>query len=117
MTAREVPVVSVPSEPTMEMTIAGFECEAFDMLMDAANQKGGWPFACWEAAGLVNAIYAAMLGAAPTRARPLDRDAVPWRLAMRVLQSDLYAQLDDAERAECDALVALNPALKSPEKV
>lgn len=27
-------------------------------------------------------------------------------LAMRVLQSDLYRQLDDAERAECDELVA-----------
>jgi len=27
-------------------------------------------------------------------------------LAMRVLQSDLYAKLDDLERAECDALIA-----------
>lgn len=26
-------------------------------------------------------------------------------LAMRVLQSDLYGQLDDEERAECDALI------------
>jgi hypothetical protein len=28
-----------------------------------------------------------------------------WRLAMRVLQSDLYSKLDDSERAECDALI------------
>lgn len=28
-----------------------------------------------------------------------------WKLAMRVLQSKLYAELDDEERAECDALV------------
>lgn len=36
-----------------------------------------------------------------------------WRLAMRVLQSDLYAQLDDAEKAECDALTASNPHASS----
>lgn len=28
-----------------------------------------------------------------------------FKLAMRVLQSDLYAKLDDAERSECDALI------------
>lgn len=31
-----------------------------------------------------------------------------WKLAMRVLQSDLYHELDDAERAECDELVRKN---------
>ena len=34
---------------------------------------------------------------------------VGWKLAMRVLQSDLYQLLDDEERAECDALCAANP--------
>jgi hypothetical protein len=29
-------------------------------------------------------------------------------LAMRVMQSDLYRQLDDAERADCDELVRRN---------
>ena len=28
-----------------------------------------------------------------------------YALAVRVLQSDLYAQLDDKERAECDELI------------
>jgi hypothetical protein len=37
-----------------------------------------------------------------------------WKLAMRVLQSDLYGQLDDAERAECDALVRANPYIAAP---
>ena len=32
-----------------------------------------------------------------------------WKLAMRVLQSDLYAQLDDEERAICDELIRRNP--------
>ncbi|KVD80774.1 hypothetical protein WS62_25985 [Burkholderia sp. ABCPW 14] len=32
-----------------------------------------------------------------------------WKLAMCVLQSDLYQHLDDAERAECDELVCANP--------
>lgn len=36
-------------------------------------------------------------------------EAVAWKLAMRVLQSDLYGQLDSEERAECDRLVRLNP--------
>lgn len=37
-----------------------------------------------------------------------------WKLAMRVLQSDLYATLDDAERADCDALIRANPYLAAP---
>lgn len=36
-------------------------------------------------------------------------EAIGWKLAMRVLQSDLYTTLDDAERAECDALIRTNP--------
>lgn len=37
--------------------------------------------------------------------------ATGWKLAMRVMQSDLFDKLDDAERAECDALVRANPYL------
>lgn len=33
------------------------------------------------------------------------RDVLGAALAMRVLQSDLYAELDDTERGECDALI------------
>lgn len=33
-------------------------------------------------------------------------DLPGYALAMRVLQSDLYPQLDDREKAECDALIA-----------
>lgn len=36
----------------------------------------------------------------------LDFDSFGYALAMRVMQSDLYAQLDDRERAECDALIS-----------
>lgn len=36
-------------------------------------------------------------------------DAPGYALAMRVLQSDLYAKLDDLERAECDALCRPTP--------
>ena len=32
-------------------------------------------------------------------------EAMGYALATRVLQSDLYAKLDDRERAECDALL------------
>ncbi|RQU16285.1 hypothetical protein DF153_21085 [Burkholderia cenocepacia] len=56
-------------------------------------------------------------GNLPDGSYPLYIGAVPepraevtgWKLAMRVLQSDLYQQLDDAERAECDALAHANP--------
>lgn len=34
------------------------------------------------------------------------REALGYKLGMRVLQSDLYRQLDDAERAECDEFIA-----------
>lgn len=41
---------------------------------------------------------------------PVNRaDTLGWKLAMRVLQSDLYPTLEDDERAECDALVKANP--------
>jgi hypothetical protein len=40
-------------------------------------------------------------------------EPVGWKLAMRVLQSDMYAQLDEAERAECDALVRANPHIRT----
>ncbi len=45
-------------------------------------------------------------------ANPADYDRFGYALAMRVLQSDLYHQLDDRERAECDELIraAQNPA-------
>lgn len=46
----------------------------------------------------------------------LSMDNSGWKLAMRVLQSDLYAQLDEAEKAECDALVKTNPHLAKPER-
>ena len=39
-------------------------------------------------------------------AEPLFDDSFGYALAMRVLQSDLYKQLDDKERAECDELIA-----------
>lgn len=42
-----------------------------------------------------------------------NREEVPgWKLAMRVMQSDLYPLLDDAEREECDALVNSNPYMQ-----
>lgn len=43
------------------------------------------------------------------RATAEQSEPTGWKLAMRVLQSDLYATLDDAERAECDALIRANP--------
>jgi hypothetical protein len=46
----------------------------------------------------------------------LSIDNSGWKLAMRVMQSDLYAQLDEAEKAECDALVLTNPHLAKPER-
>lgn len=36
--------------------------------------------------------------------------ATGYALAMRVLQSDLYKQLDPESRAECDALIAAGMA-------
>lgn len=36
----------------------------------------------------------------------LRTEQLGYGLAMRVLQSDLYPQLEEAERAECDALIA-----------
>ncbi|MCA8237698.1 hypothetical protein [Burkholderia cenocepacia] len=44
-----------------------------------------------------------------TVAQQPSGEVTGWKLAMRVLQSDLYPQLDDAERAECDALARTNP--------
>jgi hypothetical protein len=38
-----------------------------------------------------------------------------WILAMRVLQSDLYRELDDKERAVCDALISENPYIAPPK--
>lgn len=56
---------------------------------------------------------------APTYREALDRaiektkypltGGVGWVLAMRVCQSDLYAQLDGAEKAACDELAHCNP--------
>lgn len=42
-----------------------------------------------------------------------------YALAMRVMQSDLYAQLDDRERDECDALInnALRPVATLPASI
>lgn len=40
------------------------------------------------------------------RAAKTGQAPTGFALAMRVLQSDLYAQLDDIERGECDALIA-----------
>jgi len=39
----------------------------------------------------------------------VEHGQMGWKLAMRVMQSDLFEQLDDAECAECDALVRANP--------
>jgi len=36
-----------------------------------------------------------------------------WKLGMAVLQSDLYEQLSDEDRAICDAFVATNPHIKT----
>lgn len=58
--------MNVPEDPTEEMVIAGFECEAFDALCDAANAHRGWPYSCKQAAELVRAIYRAMIARAPT---------------------------------------------------
>jgi hypothetical protein len=41
--------------------------------------------------------------------------ATGWKLAMRVLQSDLYQHLDGEERAACDELVKQNPYLAPPK--
>lgn len=43
-------------------------------------------------------------------------DSLGYALAMRVLQSDLYRQLDDTERGECDELVRRGMA-PSPQPV
>ncbi len=39
-----------------------------------------------------------------------------WKLGMRVMQSDLYHQLDDEERAICDELIAQNPYMAKRHK-
>lgn len=44
----------------------------------------------------------------PTLAIELKPRPLGAALAMRVMQSDLYQQLDDAERADCDELVRQN---------
>lgn len=84
--------VAVPVEPTDEMI------EAFAETWFKKRR-------CIDDPELSDA-YAAMLAAVP-----VIQGSVPegWKLAMRVLQSDLYRCLDDAERAECDALAAANP--------
>lgn len=55
----------VPSDPTQSMTVAGFECDAWDELSSAVVHTGGWPFSCRESAACVTAIYKAMLAASP----------------------------------------------------
>ncbi|MGH8052532.1 MAG: hypothetical protein ACREP4_01180 [Stenotrophomonas sp.] len=55
--------------PTETMRIAGFECAAFDELMDAATEQKGWPYSCKEAADLCAAIFQAMAVASVTLRR------------------------------------------------
>jgi len=55
----------VPIEPTEEMVVSGFECDAWDTLSDAAIDKKGWPYSCKESAQCVTDIFTAMLNAAP----------------------------------------------------
>ena len=57
------PAVKNPIETeeiTQEMIIAGFECEAWDKLMDAVMERKGWPYSCRDSAECVTAIYRAM---------------------------------------------------------
>lgn len=54
-----------PIEPTLDMIIAGFECEAWDKLSTAANDKRGWPYSCKQSAECVRAIYLAMRAKEP----------------------------------------------------
>ena len=51
---------AIACEPTEDMTIAGFECDAMDALSSACVEKGGWPYSCKQSAELVNAVYKAM---------------------------------------------------------
>jgi len=44
-----------------------------------------------------------------------EGDQPGFALAMRVLQSDLYHQLDDRERAECDALLPRRASAADPQ--
>ncbi|WP_223501764.1 hypothetical protein [Serratia sp. JSRIV006] len=48
-------------EPTEDMVIAGFECDAMQELCYATNKEKGWPYSCREAAELVTEIYKAMV--------------------------------------------------------
>lgn len=60
--------VPIPSEPTMDMVIAGFECEAFEALDALYRKPGDGPGrgpSCKDAADAVRGIYAAMIAAAP----------------------------------------------------
>lgn len=51
-------------EPTQNMIVAGFECDAWDKLGDAVMEAKGWPYSCRESAECVTAIYKAMRAAA-----------------------------------------------------
>ena len=56
--------VLVPIEPTEDMRIAGFECDAWDKLGEATSRKQGWPYSCRQSADCVSGIYKAMIEAA-----------------------------------------------------
>jgi hypothetical protein len=106
----------VPIVPTLEMYEAA-ERNATRVAVEARRRGSDdtEPGYC--------STYRAMLGAAPSpitdapvtqpeaeKADAVDAKSRPFgcALAMGVLQSDLYRQLDDVQRAECDELVRRN---------
>jgi hypothetical protein len=49
-------------------------------------------------------------------AQPAERVVEGWKLGMAVLQSDLYRELSEEDRAICDALVASNPHITAAQQ-
>lgn len=81
--------------------------------LDGGDWARGWfdeESGRWRRSRIVGPIDGVLAWSDPTETT-VDHTAVMRQapighaLAMRVLQSDLYRQLDDTERAECDALI------------
>lgn len=82
-------LVAVEDLRLVAMAAGTHEREMSDMLKECVRRK---PIAL--------AAARAIDSGASSSVKPLGS-----HLAMRVLQSDLYQQLDDSERGECDALI------------
>ena len=87
--------MSAPIQETLAAKLEDFRKRHWMHWSDSSDNA----MVCEAIAALSPAV-----GAQPLPARPERAGA--GALAMRVLQSDLYHQLDDLERAQCDALIS-----------